>query len=89
MTNTKCDLCHQDAGLKPWVLLNRYGYGTGRCRGMSEVYNQDGEYYWEVGDDLDAEQESVTGALLCFPECLKTYIEGKMIEADIKMGHTE
>ena len=42
----------------------------------------------EVGDDLDAEEELVTGPVLCFPKCLQTYLEGKMIEADIAMGHT-
>ena len=85
---TPCDLCGNDTAKRPWVLLNRFGYGTGLCRGMTEI-RVDGEYHWEVGDDLDAQEEVATGRLLCFPHCLQTYLEGKMIEADIEMGHTE
>lgn len=84
-----CDLCHKDTSDKPWVLLNRYGYGTGRCRGMSEAHSSEDEYHWDVGDNLDEVEEVVTGVLLCFPGCLQTFLEGKMIEADIRMGHTE
>lgn len=86
MTRANCDLCHQSTDDRPWVLLNRYGYGTGNCRGMTEVHNSDDEYHWDVGNDLDAQEEVVTGTLLCFPECLRTYLE--MIAADIRMGHT-
>ena len=84
-----CDICHQDIGTRPWVLLNRFCYGTGKCRGACEVQAEDGDCVWEVGDDLDAEKEIVSGALVCFPDCMRLYIEGKMIEADIHMGHTE
>lgn len=71
------------------MLLNRIAYGTGRCRGCSEFQDGDGVYRWEVGDDLDIEEEVVTGPVLCFPTCLVHWLEGKMIEADIAMGHTE
>lgn len=83
-------MCGADPGAesRPWVLLNRYGYGSGRARGMTEGRNSRGEYLWEVGDDLDAEDELVTGPLLCFPSCLQQYLEGKMVEADIATGHT-
>ena len=83
-----CRLCGADLEAKAWVLLNRYMYGTGRCRGATESLNDDGDYEWEVGADLDAEAEVVSGPVLCFPGCVQTFLEGKMIEADIKMGHT-
>lgn len=71
------------------MLLNRYGFGTGKCRCMTECRNGDNDYEWTVGEDLDAEREVVSGPVLCFPSCLQTYLEGRMIHADIEMGHTE
>lgn len=83
--NGCCDLCGDPVDSRPWVLLNRFGYGSGKCRGMTEV-QVDGVCVWEVGDDLDAEQEVVSGWLLCFPGCLQMFLEGKMLQAEIDMG---
>lgn len=84
-----CRFCGASVEHTPWVKLNRIAFGTGRCRCASEFHNDDGDYIWEVGDDLDAQEEVVTGPVLCFPDCLQTYLEGRMVEADIRMGHTK
>lgn len=84
-----CALCHQPIARQPWVLLNRYGIGTGDCRGMCEILDPRGQYFWDVGEDLDATPEVASGAVLCFPACLNLYIEGKMVAADIAIGHTK
>jgi len=83
-----CRVCGADTSRKPWVLLNRIAYGTGSCRGCTEFRNDDGECVWEVSDDLDIEEEVVSGPVVCFPACLQVFLEWKMVEADIAMGHT-
>ncbi len=84
-----CDMCGESLGEKPWVQLNRVGYGTGRCRGYSAFLDESGDCQWDVGDELDAEPETVSGPVLCFPGCLNLFIEGRMIQADIAKGHTK
>ncbi len=77
---TRCDYCGEHVGYdKPWVLLNRYGVGTGSKRCLSEIVT-DGEYLWEV--DEDTGDVEAGGALLCWPQCLHSWIEGKMIQVD-------
>lgn len=84
----QCFLCGADVIRgKPWLILNRVCYGTGRCRASSEFRNTDGAYLWDMDNQPD--DELVSGPLLCFPGCVQIFIEGRMLEADIKMGHTE
>lgn len=86
MSRHHCEFCGEDVSVRPWVLLNRFGFGSGKVRGMCEMLNEDDDCEWDVGEDLDVEAEVVSGPVLCFPRCLQTFIEGKMIEAEIELG---
>jgi len=79
-----CDLCGESVADKQWVILNRFLVGTGRGRCMSEVHNSDDEYLWMPGDETDSD-DYVTGTLLCFPVCLTTWLEGKMVSVDFEL----
>ena len=92
-----CEVCQRDLGqhggseVQPWVLLNRYGLGTGRSRGLTEVQNSDCEYLWDVGEFGEGvgDDQAVTGALVCFPGCLTTYLEAKMVAVDFEVDQRE
>jgi len=83
-----CPVCDEPVDSGPWVLLNRYAFGTGRHRCMAEGRNEDGEYDWlQVPDDPDA-QEVATGKVLHFPTCTLLFFESRMIEVDYEMRAT-
>jgi len=62
-----------------WLLLNRYGVGTGKFRSLTSVENDDGECVWDVG----GEEDLANGVVLHWPICANAWIEGKMIEANV------
>lgn len=74
-----CDLCKASlADGRRWVLLNRYGVGANKRNALVSV--KPGETnIWDVSDEKNA---FATGALLCYPACLLTWIEGKLIEIE-------
>lgn len=82
-----CDLCGADivAG-KRWVLLNRYGVGSGSSCVLTEGRNGNDDYEWDRGEEWLA-----SGPLLCFPGCLSQWVEAKMAEGDAmkRMGRAE
>lgn len=80
-----CDYCGKvtEEGAA-WVVLNRVVLGSGRSRVLSEFWNSEGEYVWE--QDGDGDDQAASGVLLCYPDCLRDFIEGRMIEADIQAG---
>jgi len=85
----KCAICKQDVEGRPWILLNRYVCSSGQSYVINEVLNEYGNYAWDVVEEPDGEAEDdVTGTVLCFPQCMVTYLEGQMIQADIEQGLT-
>lgn len=78
-----CDVCGKVVTNQPWLLLNRYGVGSGRARCMSQANNGEGDYVWKQGDDGEGEDDMASGRLLCWPQCAATWVEWKMAEADI------
>lgn len=75
----ECDFCKESlADNRKWVLLNRYGIGTGHKSALVSI-EPDGQYIWDV-ENVD--QECVSAVTLCYPTCLLTWIEGKMVEVD-------
>lgn len=92
MTDWKrhCDFCNEIINTrKPWLLLNRYGIGTGLARCLTQANTIGGEYLWELGNPNDEEEEGdgdyATGTLLCWPDCANKWIEGKMMTADFEI----
>lgn len=83
-----CSVCGEVIGSQPWLLLNRYGVGTGpggaRC--LTEIVI-DEEYIWEQGG-WD-EEDYASGAVVCWPDCAYTYIEGKMIQVQFEVDRYE
>ena len=77
-------MCGSDADGVPWVVLNRFVVGSGASYSATSVLTDD-DYVWETSAEGD-EKDSVSGYLLCFPSCLQTFIEGRMLEADIESG---
>lgn len=78
-----CSVCGNPMDdARPWLLLNRYGIGTGSGRSLHAPLNCDGDVVWEMGDD-DAENEHASGPMTCWPVCTNLYIEGKMAETDV------
>lgn len=74
-----CCICGHDheKRSRQRILLNRYVLGTGEYMARHEVHEQ-GRYLW--GDD--GEDWLVTAKTCCFPDCLVTFLEGKMIQTD-------
>jgi len=85
MSNERaCDMCGARIEGARWLLLNRYGIGTGRTRALTERLDQNGNELWEMSDDI--EEEYAAGVLLCWPACANDYIETRMVEADLAQG---
>lgn len=53
---------------------------------MVEAVNDEGEYVWEIHPDSLEADERASGKLLCWPDCLVAWVEGKMIETDFELG---
>ena len=83
-----CDFCGEALLGKPWVVLNRAVFGSGNSYAMSEFQNDRQECAWSHAHENEDGEPVASGPALCFPSCLTTFIEGRMIEADIEMGHT-
>jgi len=83
----RCVYCNAPLDGQPWLLLNRYGIGTGSARCLSEICDEDDEYIWALNADPD--KEVVTGIGLCWPECAYSFIEGRMIETDFDCRRAE
>lgn len=77
---THCIVCDEPIGASPWLLLNRYGIGTGTHRILAQGHNQEGEYEWHQTED--DEEEYATGYVTHWPQCSVMFIEGKMALAD-------
>lgn len=76
-----CDLCGY-ALTGPWLLLNRYGVGTGGddgVRALVEGRNGEDGYLWQTSEA--DEDEFMTGPVLCWPACATQWIDAKMAEA--------
>lgn len=71
-----CAMCGKTVRRRRWIALNRYCLSNGRVKNVFEARDGKDEYLWEP------ETSSCTGALLHYPECLLTWLEGKMIEVD-------
>ena len=76
---TTCDVCGESIEGGAWLILNRYAFGTGRMRVMSEVLAGD-EYVWHQDEVED--EEACSGWLLHWPNCARDWIDAKMVEAD-------
>jgi len=83
----KCELCGEPVDSGPWLLLNRFGVGSGRARALSERRNDDGEYLWRIypGEDDREGDERATGPVLHWPICAKEWIEGLMKLCDFEV----
>lgn len=75
----ECRVCGEKIGRGPWLLLNRFGVGTGTNRCLSLMVGEDG-YLWETSENTD--DEYVSGPVLHWPECARAYVEGCMAETD-------
>ena len=78
-----CEYCGKptDQG-QPWVLLNRVCFGSGQASMMSSFTDDENQCSW------DQNKWIASGPVLCYPDCLRDFIEGRMIECDIKTGKT-
>lgn len=70
---------------RQWVLLNRFGVGTGSGRALCAPPNCDGDVLWEVDPDAPSDEEHASGAMTCWPQCTQLYIEAKMAEANVEI----
>ena len=73
-----CDVCDEAVGETPWLLLNRYGVGTGGAHGMFTVLTHDDEYLWDQEDD------EASGVLL-HRGCIELWLDMKMAEIDYEV----
>lgn len=71
-----CTACGEPVGAQPWILLNRFGLGTGKARCMTQLENEDGDYLWDQHRDI------ATGAVLHWPDCAFQFVEAKMVAVD-------
>lgn len=79
----KCIVCGDSCEDKPWLVVNRYGIGTGKASCLISVLDDESTYLWERDEDGDL---IVSGVLLCWPACAKAYIDGKMFEVDTEIN---
>lgn len=86
---SRCVVCDGPLGTGhgPWVMLNRYGFGTGNNRRMAEITHNgdDDSYEWDMTDFAAEGVMHASGLLMCFPGCMVTFLEAEMIEADFNM----
>ena len=80
----RCDLCDALIEGRPWILLNRYGVGNDRGHVLVEGLNEDGDYDWSPKGENGTDSDIATGAILCWPTCVLTWIEGKMIASEVE-----
>ena len=83
----RCLICGQ--AMEPgqrWLLLNRYGVGSGVARILCEALNSDGSYEWTIGQELPQDEEIATAHVLCWPGCATTFVELRMAEAEVELG---
>lgn len=75
-----CELCGQALGTqRPWIVLNRYVVGDGAVRQYVTWQDDDGDEVWDVHGGV------VGGYQLCLDPCLRTWIDGRLIEANLTL----
>lgn len=77
-----CSMCGKTVRRRRWIALNRYCLSNGRVKNTVEGLNGN-EYLWEPS------ASECSGARLHYPECLLTWLEGKMVEVDYRANHPE
>ena len=83
-THDNCVMCGCDVGGRPWVVLNRVCFGSGKAYAQVEFRNDDDEYVWSQEGFDGSDQNALSGKVACFPLCLQSFIEGRMLEAEIE-----
>ena len=75
-----CTLCGLPLGKdRPWIVLNRYVVGDGVVRQYVNWLDDDGEDVWDVHAGV------VGGWQLCLDPCLRTWIDGRLMDANLTL----
>jgi hypothetical protein len=86
MTNEErfCNYCKGAIADNPYMLLNRYGVGSGQAYFLGDHEHDGGVWYFNPDDPEDT--PNVCGSFYHFPTCLVDAMNLVMVETDIKTG---
>lgn len=75
----RCAMCGTDTDAGEWILMNRYAVGSGERFSVHDFDDEEGSW---VVDRESGGQCEIRGDVLCIDQCLRTWIEGMVIEVE-------